>query len=234
MYLATGDYEQGRAHLDQAHESAKAHGDSAAQARAARLIARLHELRGDYPAALDWCMRACQALDGPAPDAVEALVTAGLIHTRQGDYSQALALGEEALAMAEVLGDGTAMARGLGLLGIINRRRGHTQAAIVQFERSIALYRGAGNMHGESLVHNELANCFFALGRWNDADAHYRSARATFSQIGDQYNWAFAANNLGGIARNQGRFDDALVYYTEGLRALDAIGGSPYVAGFSP
>ena len=231
LYLATGEYDQGRAHLDQALGIAQAQGDAIAQARAARLIARLHELRGDYPAALDWCMRACQMLDGPAPDVVEALVTAGLIQTRQGDYPQAKALGEEALAMAEALGDGPAMARALGLLGIVDRRRGNTQVAIAEFERSIALYRQAGNVHGEGLVHNEIANCFFALGRWNDADARYRSARAIFSQIGDQYNWAFAANNLGGIARNQGRFDDALAYYGEGLRALDAIGGSPYVTG---
>ena len=38
-------------------------------------------------------------------------------------------------------------------------------------------------------------------------------------------------NNLGGIALNQGRLDDALLFYRRALRSLEQIGGSLYVVG---
>ena len=45
------------------------------------------------------------------------------------------------------------------------------------------------------------------------------------------YNRSFAENNLGGIALNQGRLDEALDYYHSALEALARIGGSEYVLG---
>jgi tetratricopeptide (TPR) repeat protein len=45
------------------------------------------------------------------------------------------------------------------------------------------------------------------------------------------YNRSFAENNLGGIALNQGRLDEALDFYHSALEALARIGGSEYVLG---
>jgi tetratricopeptide (TPR) repeat protein len=69
------------------------------------------------------------------------------------------------------------------------------------------------------------------MGQWKEAERHYRQARQIFDQIGDVYNRAFADNNLGGIACNQGRLDEALAFYQEGLRSVEQIGGSLWVLG---
>ncbi|MFQ5576107.1 MAG: tetratricopeptide repeat protein [Anaerolineae bacterium] len=63
------------------------------------------------------------------------------------------------------------------------------------------------------------------------AEQHYRWAREVFSQIGDVYRCAGANNNLGEIAYRQGRLDEALTYYEDGLQALQQIDGSLYLLG---
>ncbi len=69
------------------------------------------------------------------------------------------------------------------------------------------------------------------MGDWSDADRFYRQAGQTFSQLGNVYSRVLVDNNLGGIALNQGRLDDALHYYQRALDALTLIGGSLWVMG---
>src|SRR3954465_2705828 len=82
-----------------------------------------------------------------------------------------------------------------------------------------------------SALNNQIANVYFDLSRWVEADRHYRLARDIFNRIGDAYNLVFLNNNLGGIALNQGRLDEALQFYNAALQSLAQIGGSPYVIG---
>jgi tetratricopeptide (TPR) repeat protein len=76
-----------------------------------------------------------------------------------------------------------------------------------------------------------IANVSFDLGEWQKADQHYRDAHQIFDQLGDIYYCAVIDNNLGGIAKNQGRLDEALNYYQQGLRSLEKIGESVWVQG---
>ena len=62
-----------------------------AAAHVCRWLARLYELRGEYPAALDWVRQGLEVLAGrETADAAEMLITAGLIYSRQGEYDTAL------------------------------------------------------------------------------------------------------------------------------------------------
>ena len=81
------------------------------------------------------------------------------------------------------------------------------------------------------MAENGLANAYFNFGDWGRAAEYYRRARHVFNQTGDIYTLAFVENNLGGIALNQGRLDDALADYQRSLQILEQIGGSPYVLG---
>jgi tetratricopeptide (TPR) repeat protein len=93
------------------------------------------------------------------------------------------------------------------------------------------LYERAGDIQGQAIARNQLANAYFDTGHWQLADENYRRAREAFDLLGDVYNRSFAENNLGGIALNQGRLDEALDYYHSALEALARIGGSEYVLG---
>ncbi|MFL5734667.1 MAG: tetratricopeptide repeat protein [Chloroflexia bacterium] len=163
--------------------------------------------------------------------AAELLAIAGLIHSRMGEHDQALGDAQRSIRMAERLGEKSTLAFGYNLLGHISRLRGNKAQAIESFEKALELYGQVDNAGGEAISHNQIANVYFDLSRWVEADRHYRLARDIFHRIGDAYNLVFLNNNLGGIALNQERLDEALGFYGEALRSLEQIGGSPYVIG---
>ena len=69
------------------------------------------------------------------------------------------------------------------------------------------------------------------MGKWTSADIYYRKARDIFNQVGDVHWTAVTDNNLGGIALNQGRLDEALAFYRELLRSFEQMGASFYMSG---
>jgi tetratricopeptide (TPR) repeat protein len=228
----TGKYEQALEHLHKALALADKRDDHDAQARACRWLARLYELRGEYPLAFDWIQRGLTALGGrETAEASEMLNTAGLIYTRQGDYDNALDQCQNCLRIAEKLGEVTVLARAYLLLGHINRTRGNSAAAIEYFERAFDLYQRAGDINGQALSHNHIANARMGMGQWQEAEHHFRRARKIFDQTGNVYDRAFTDNNLGEVLLKRGDLDGALAFYQEALRTLEQIGGSPYVLG---
>ncbi len=232
LLIITGQYDHARDHLDRSLALAVERDDQDAQAHACRWFARMHELRGEYPTSFDWIRRGLDVLgERETAEAAELLLIAGLIHTRQGEYDKALGRCQDALRIAQDLGQLTVLARAYNLLGHITRLRGASTSAIEHFQQAFDLYERAGDIQGQATVHNQIANARFDLGQWQEASHHYRRAREIFEQTGDVYNHVIADNNLGGIARNQGRLDDALAFYQEGLASLKQIGGSLFVQG---
>ncbi len=232
LSTTTSQFEPALEHLTTAHTLAVERGDRDVQARACRWLAHLHELRGEYSPAFDWIQRGLAALAGrETAEAVELRLIAGFINTRQGNNDQALDHCQNALRIAQDLGEVTVLARAYNLLGHIIRLLGQSGMAIEDFQRAFDLYQRAGDIHGQALTHNLIANAYFDMGQWQAADQHYRRAREMFSQTGDTYYRASADNNLGGIARNQGRLDEALSFYREALDAFERISGSPYILG---
>ncbi|MEM7115005.1 MAG: tetratricopeptide repeat protein [Chloroflexota bacterium] len=239
LLVTLGEWETAVSHLNNAAEFAQELQDDDALVMTRRWLARSYELRGDYPPALEWIEDGLAILAGrETPDAIELRITAGLIHTRQGDYDQALAQCRRSLAMADriVATDPSptvqaALGRGTNLLGVIVRLGSGSQAALPHFEEASEIYRQAENIHGQGLALNHLATAYFDLGQWDKADAIYKEARAIFDRIGDVYHRLLIDNNLGGIAVNQGRLDEARDAYQAALQTLTQMGGSRWVMG---
>jgi predicted ATPase/class 3 adenylate cyclase len=232
LLTTTGQYEHALEHLHEALSLAVERADHDAQAHACRWLARLHELRGEYRPALEWFQQGLTVLQGrETADAAELLLLAGQINIRQGNYDNALEQCQNALRIAQQLGEVAALARAYNVLGHITYLRSSSVMAIEHFQKSLELNEQAGDIHGQAISHNFIATAYFNTGQWRAADKHYCQAREIFDQTGDVYHCAFADNNLGGIALNQGRLNEALTLYREALRALERIGGSPYVLG---
>ena len=232
LLTATGQYEPALAHLHTALALAAQREDHDAQARACRWIARLYENRAEYAAALDWIRQGLAALgDQQSAARAEMLAIAGLISTRQGNYDQAIAQGEDAMQVAERLSDPAALAFACNSRAVIAVIQGNTREAVPYFEKTRALYQESENIYGQAMAENGLANAYFNFGDWGRAAEYYRRAGRVFNQTGDNYTLAFVENNLGGIALNQGRLDEALADYQRSLHILEQTGGSPYACG---
>jgi class 3 adenylate cyclase/predicted ATPase len=232
LLTSVGQFDKAQEQLDEAFDLAKQHDDVDAQAHVCWWRARLHEQRGEYAQAFEWIDRGLKPLgDRQIAEAAQLKLLAGLIYSRQGNRDRALANGQEALQIAEQLGELTVIGRAKVLIGHLNRLMGESTVAIENFQEAFDLYQRAGDVQGQAQARNQLANAYFNLGQWHEADEHYRVARDLFGTIGNVYNRAFADSNLGGIALNQGRLDDALNSYQQALSGLEQIGGSPYVLG---
>ncbi|HDQ70880.1 MAG TPA: tetratricopeptide repeat protein [Chloroflexi bacterium] len=232
LLTTTSQYEHALEHLDQALDLSTERDDRDAQAFVCHQLARLYELRGEYPPAFEWIECGLTALENrKTAEAAELLLRAGFINTRQGDYDQALDQCQQGLDIAKELGELATLARAYNLMGHIFRLRGKSVQAIEYFQQAFQLQQRAGDIHGQATMHNQIANAYFDMGQWQEAEDNYRQARQMFDQVGDIYNLTVANNNLGGIARNQGRLDDALALYQEALESLGRIGGSLFVLG---
>jgi predicted ATPase/class 3 adenylate cyclase len=232
LLTTTGQLETAREHLDKAVVLAEERSDMNGKARACRWIARIYENQGEYQPALSWIQTGLFALTSQeTAEAVELMLTAGLINTRQGDYENALSLCYSSLEIGRKINATTVIARAYNLLGVITRLRGNSAEAIEYFQKSYELYEAASNIHGQALAQNQIATAHFDLGQWPEADHYYRQARTVFNQLGDIYNSMAIDNNLGGIALNQGRLDEALLFYQEALHAQEQIGRSLWILG---
>ena len=230
--VTTGQYAEAQQHLEEALALADGAGDADGQARACRWLARLHELRSEYAQALSWIEDGLGRLDGrETPETAELLSMAGLISSRQGDSASAQAYAERAAATAAKLGDSRAQARATNLLGLTARLRGEGAAAVQYFERSLELYSLSGDINGQARAHNLLGTVYFNRQDWQVAKQHFLAARQLAEAMGDIYLRAMIDNNLGWIALAQGKEQDALKYYRQGLAAMNQIGGSLYVLG---
>lgn len=232
LLTTASQYDQALDHLTVARALAMERDARDAHAHVYRWLGRLYELRGEYAIALDWLRQGLEVLAGrESADAAEMLITSGLIYSRQGDYDSALDRCQDALRIAQRLGEVAVLARAYNLLGHMTRLLGQSAMAIEDFQAAFDLYERAGDIQGQAIAQNQIANAYFDTGRWQQADDNYRRARAAFDLLGDVYNRAFVDNNLGGIALNQGRLDEALTAYQDALAALERIGGSEYVLG---
>ena len=232
LLLTIGQRDAAMEHLQAALQMAEELADDEARAHACRWLARAHEMRGEYQPALEWIDRGLAALgDRLTPSSLELRLLGGLIYSRQGEYKQASEQALASLLAAEELRLPSIVARAHSLMGTIDRLRGRLEVAVEHFEEARTIYRQLGDLQGQAVAQNSLANALFDLGRWREADHYYQEAGRIFSQLGNVYNRLLVDNNLGGIALNQGRADDALLFYRRALRSLEQIGGSLWVMG---
>lgn len=231
ILVETGQYDGALVHLAEADKLAQYLEDEAAETAVCRWYARLYEVKSEYDTAREWVEKGL-ALESQKLSAnyAQILMAAGLINIRQGRFDQALQYCQDVLAIGEQLDEVAVLARAYSLLGFIYLRS-DSNKAIEQFQKSFDLYNQAGHIQGQALAHNLIANACFNLGRWAEAETHYLQAYQLFDQIGNKYNLAMAANNLGGIALKRGQYDAALMFYDEGLRSAEKIGGSAWMLG---
>ena len=230
LLTTTGQYDEALVYLQRAQAMAHEQGNKDAEARACRWMARLHELRSEYLVAAERIQEGLIALEGDETvETTQLLLVAGLVNTRLGNYDTALDQCELVLRIAERLGEVAVLARGYTLLGHLSRLQGAGTVAIGYFQRGLDLYEIVGDINGQAIAHDLIATAYFHTGQWQEAERQYLRAREICALIGNTYSLALADNNLGGIALNQGRLDDALEFYERALRSLEKMGESLYV-----
>lgn len=165
-------------------------------------------LWGHYPLVRSLFGRLQGKVDDPA--LAEACAGGlGLACFRLGDYAQAAACYEQALALARQhqhrAGEGT----WLGNLASCYAETGDTERAVRDGTQALEIRREVGDRDGEGSDLGNLGNRYADMGRIDEAIAHYEQALAIGIELQSRPDEALVLCNLGLQRFNQGRVDEA-------------------------
>jgi predicted ATPase/class 3 adenylate cyclase/Tfp pilus assembly protein PilF len=159
----------------------------------------------------------------------EALIGAGILALRQGEYSEARALFYGSLKIQRALGDKAGIAQTLNNLGLAARKQGDYAEARALHEESLAIRRELGYKLGIASALNNLGLVAGEQGDYGKAGAFLRESLAMMRDLGYKMGIAIVLDSLGLVATAQGNYGRARAFSEESLaisRELGTKGGN--------
>jgi non-specific serine/threonine protein kinase len=211
--------------LEAEHDNVRAALRWAGERRAGELGLRLAgslwsfwQTRGYLSEGRGW-LEAELANSGPAAPVVRAraLNGAGNLAFNQGDYDQATALYEEALALRRKFGDKQGIAQSLNNLGFVASTQGDNARAAALHADSLTLYRELGDKMGIAISLENLGLVAYMQGNYAQATDLHEESLALRRELGDKEGIAWSLNNLGLVAYMQDNYPRAVALHEESL-----------------
>jgi tetratricopeptide (TPR) repeat protein len=181
---------------------------------------------GHYRLAAELHQRLQGHLDDPWTNAASKNTLAGC-YLMLGQFTQAIGLFEQALAIARQISDRDAEGTTLGSLGTCYYALGQIPRAIELHEQALAIARETGNRGSETMALGNLADCYSDLGQTERAIDLYEQALAIAREIGDRQGEARHLGNLGDQYSDLGQTERAIDLYEQAL-AIDRETGYRY------
>lgn len=181
---------------------------------------------GHFHEGREWTNRIIERLD-LLPNPVLAglsLVTAGMMAMWEGDLAVAEKHSRRGLEILHRAEEQWTLAVGHMVEGIIQLNRGKDAPAHAHLVEALAIYREAGDAFFIATTMVHLANVAIGLGNLDEARALLHEAQGLAAQVRDPWLIAFAANNLGEVARVERDFEKARPYYEETHRQYALAG----------
>lgn len=192
------------------------------------LWGQFHEAMSDYPAALAAMDAAAAGTRGTADSRglIRVLGRTGLIHWRQGNYTESAAVYGQALALLADSPDWAAEEGEIRYgLGILHRQQGKFAEAQAELERALALARQLENQPEEAKVLAALASIAeIHRSDYRASQAYNLQALTLRRQIGDRAGEGASLLALGQSYSRLGQYTEALASFTEALSIQKALG----------
>jgi len=139
----------------------------------------------------------------------EILLRKAARHDFRADREEERAALDEALELANALGDPALLAKvRIGLGWHLEQTSDHPGAQ-TELERALDLARAAGDEDLERRAMGNLGNVLWGLGRYDDAREQYEGALHLARRIGDRLGEAIATGNLGNVFWSRGLMEEA-------------------------
>jgi len=140
------------------------------------------------------------------------------------DRRAALAVGEDAVALARAAGDDFVLAIALNNLGGVMSMLGENERASAYFEESLELRRRIGDLSRIALSLSNVAEMALQEGKTNKAATMFAEAAEIATAIGDKRHILFALAGLGWVAYREERWEEAGTHARESLRLAQELG----------
>ena len=193
-----------------------------------RLAAALYQFwyfRGHMSEGRTWLERALAASLGVESKArADALIGAGQLAWRQGDYGRQEAFLAEGLSLSRKLGDKRVTAAALGGLGNRAWYAGQREPAAELFEASLQLHREIGDKRGVAIMLKNLGALAGDAGDYLRATELVEESLALRREIGDVRGVAVELQNLASVWHKLGEHGRARALLIESLRICRELG----------
>ena len=177
-----------------------------------------------------WLTRALARVRTTGVDRAQALLGAGTLAWRQGDFMAARVHLDESVLLWRDTADRRGQAEALHVLGHVEFDQQDYAAAQVLFEESLAAYQLAADALGSLPLMADLGLVAYHRGDYAAAGVVFEKSLAEFRRHGLKDRVAGALNVVGDLARLAGDQDRAAALYGESLELWRELRGTPGIA----
>jgi predicted ATPase/DNA-binding CsgD family transcriptional regulator len=177
-----------------------------------------------------WLSRALDRVRTAGVDRAQALLGAGTLAWRQGDFAAARVHLDESVLLWRNTANRRGQAEALHVLGHVEFDQQDYAAAKVLFEQSLAAYQLAADTLGSLPLMADLGLVAYHRGDYAEAGVVFEKSLAEFRRHGLKDRVAGALNVVGDLARLAGDQDRAAALYAESLELWRELRGTPGIA----
>jgi len=155
---------------------------------------------------------------------IDVLLKLGKVLELVGTWMRAQQVEEDALALAESLGDVAARAACDTALAEVARKQGRYDEAFERLDRAAAGFAAAGDEGGVGRVLHLVGTVSAQRGDYAKASDRYAASLAIRERLGDKASMAGLLSNLGVVAEYRGDYDGARAFHERALALRTEIG----------
>ncbi len=169
-------------------------------------LAQVYQRQGNWSLAAHTLTQAQQHLGETADpaDLAHLIIDRSLVAHRRKQPEEALALAQQALALAESAADDLMLALAYNILGMLARSRGELETAVTLLEQSRSLADASDRLDIRIAARNNLALTFSAGEQGSLAETNLAEALALCERYGDRHYEAALRSNLADVLHQAG------------------------------
>jgi tetratricopeptide (TPR) repeat protein len=139
-------------------------------------------------------------------------------------YETALPYFQQALRIAEEIGDKRGEGTTLNDIGEIHDAQGDYETALTYLQQSLSIQQEIGDKRGEGTTLNNISQIYDAQGDYETALIYLQQSLSIQQEIGDKRGEGATLNNLATPSYARGDYETALTYLQQSLRIRQGIG----------
>jgi eukaryotic-like serine/threonine-protein kinase len=154
----------------------------------------------------------------------------GTINVTQGKYAEGIKLHQQALRIAQAIGNKGAETVELSQIANAMYARGDLEGARKSYQQAAAIFHELGRSVEEMRDIGNLATVLYDEGDLNGAEENYRKELSASREMGDQADACAVLGNLANIMQQRGDLGAAKENYAQGLALCQSLGQRDYLA----
>jgi CHAT domain-containing protein/Tfp pilus assembly protein PilF len=163
-----------------------------------------------------WPDYTIQAQENDTQRALE-LRQQGVAFYHAGQYAEALAAFEEALAIYQQLGDRAGEGQTLNNIGAVYGDQGQYAQALDYYTQALEIQREVSDRASEGTTLHNMGGVYYDQGQYTAALDHYTQALEIRREVGDRAGEGITLIGIGMVHCAQGQYAAALDYHTQAL-----------------